>query len=453
MIELRPEQLPGCDQAKKILQKHRLVYIAGQIRVGKTPISLVTAYELGWKSVCIITKKQAMPGFKKFNPESIFTKITITTYGMVHHLHQEYDGFIVDEGHNLGKYPIPSKRTEKIKNLIGNSPMILLSGTPTPEGFSQIYHQFWVSNFGPFQRYYNPKLKGSGFYKWAKDYVKQYEYKDLDEDGNDITKFRVKQKFVYGNQVNDYSEAKEAEIKSAIHPYFVYLTQEEAGFTSFVEEEILWIPIDVKIYKLMKILKRDKYYKMKNGDEIIVDTGVRMQSLFHQLSSGTLNITYIEDGKEKHKRHTLDESKAWFIKAKFAGHKLAIFYKFIQEGNILRKVFENHTDDQDMFNNSQEKVFICQMVSGREGVNISTAEDVVMYNIDFSATTYWQIRGRMQERDRKIASKLWWAFSEHGIEKKVYKAVSKKLDYTLSYFVKDLKSWDYEGKQITIQGN
>jgi hypothetical protein len=451
MIELRPEQRPKCDEAKIILAKYGVVYIAGEVRTGKTPISLMTAHEIGWKRVCVLTKKKAIPGFKKFNPEYLFQKLTIINYinnaKNIDNLVRDYDGFIVDEAHNLGAFPTPGKSTTAIKNLIQNKPVIFLSGTPTPEGYSQIYHQFWVCNHGPFQRYWNPKGKLSGFYKWAKDFVTQYEYKD--DEGN--TRFRVNQRILYGNTVNDYSEAKETKVKAAIHPYFVYLTQQEAGFTSFVDEEIIKVPIDKRLYQLMKILKKDKYYRMKCGDEVIVDTSVRMQSLFHQLSSGTLNITIIEKPKpgqpvtlkrkKKQIKHSLDESKAWFIKSKFAGKKIAIFYKFVQEGVILRKVFENNTSDEEIFNSSTDKVYICQMISGREGVNISTADDVVMYNIDFSATTYWQIRSRMQEKNRIKVSKLWWIFSTHGIEMKIYKAVCDKKDYTLSYFKKDLKNW------------
>jgi hypothetical protein len=448
MIQLRPEQRPKCDEAKKILLEKNAVYLAGEVRTGKTPISLVTAYEVGWKRVCVLTKKTAITGFEKFNPKALFQKITIMNYvnnyrNIDKMSSDDYDGFIIDEAHNLGAFPTPGKSTTSIKNLIRDKPVIFLSGTPTPESYSQAYHEFWVCNFGPFQRYWNPKNKGSGFYKWAKDFVKQYEYKD--DEGN--TRYKVKQRFVYGNTVNDYSEAKEAEVKHAIRPYMVYLTQEEAGFKSLVEEEILYVPIDKKLYQLMKILKRDSYYRMKCGDEIIVETGVRMQSLFHQISSGTLNITILEPGengklKKRHIRHSLDESKAWFIKSKFAGQKIAIFYKFIQEGNIIRKVFQNHTNDENVFNSSSDSTYVRQMISGREGTNVSTADAVVMYNIDFSATTYWQIRARMQEKERIKASKLYWTFSEHGIEKKVYKAVVKKQDYTLSYFKKDLKAWE-----------
>lgn len=458
MIQLYPEQRPPCDQAKATLAKYNLVYIAGMMRTGKTPISLTCAYESGWKRICILTTTKAISGFKKFNPERMFTSVTlmnfVNNYKNISKMNgADFDGFILDEGHRLGAYPKPGKSAEAIKKLVGNKPLIILSGTPTPESYSQIYHQMWLSNFGPFQKYWNPKNKGSGFYPWAKDYVKQYEEKTQDEDGNEIIKLRVKQKHVYGNDVNDYSEAIEEKVKDAIRPYSVYLSQQDAGFTSFVEEEIIIVPVDVRLYKLMKLLRKNKYYRMKNGEEITVPTGVRLQSLFHQISSGTVNITKIvqdDKGKKKKKqfRFTLDESKAWFIKSRFAGQKIAIYYKYIQEGVILRKIFTNWTEDQDIFNSRSDVTFVCQMISGREGVNLSTADALVMYNIDFSATTYWQVRERMQEKARTRASKMYWLFSEKGIERKIYKSVVKKKDYTLSYFKKDLKTWDLDGEPV-----
>jgi hypothetical protein len=59
-----------------------------------------------------------------------------------------------------------------------------------------------------------------------------------------------------------------------------------------------------------------------------------------------------------------------------------------------------------------------------------------MYNIDFSATSYWQVRARMQFKDRTTAANVVWLFSDLGIEEKVYKAVSAKKNFTVSYYNK-----------------
>jgi len=417
-MNLREEQRTTVDKAKAILLEKNIVYLAAEVRTGKTVMALTIANE-GTKQkfnrVCFITKKKAISSIEDDYQKTgyNFDLITVTNFEQVIKLKPEYDLFIIDEAHSVSAYPKPTNRTKNLKKLIGDKPVVLMSGTPTPETPSQIYHQFWISEHSPFKKYIN-------FYKWAYDFV------------------NIKKKFVNGFMVNDYTNAKEKEINEIVDPYMVKLSQADAGFTSFVEEEIIVVPIDVRMYALMNKIKKDKVYTMKSGDVILADTPVKMQSLFHQISSGTVKTTEIKEGKEVSKYHTLDESKAWFIKTRFAGQKIAIFYKFIAEGNLLRQLFPNHTDDPAEFNKRDDLLFICQIVSGREGTNLSTADALIMYNIDFSATSYWQGRARMQTKDRKIASKMYWLFSEKGLERHVYKAVVKKQNYTKKFFTKDI---------------
>jgi hypothetical protein len=57
------------------------------------------------------------------------------------------------------------------------------------------------------------------------------------------------------------------------------------------------------------------------------------------------------------------------------------------------------------------------------------------------------VRARLQSKDRQKEAAVHWIFSENGIEDKIYRAVSNKKDYTLSYFRKD------EGKRNTTPNN
>lgn len=420
MIELRSDQRTTVDKGLVILRRYNLLYMACEVRTGKSVMSMTIAKEIGWRNVAFITKKKAISSieldYQKLG--HIFNKFTVINYESVGKLHPIYDGYICDEATSLAAFPKPGKYCQLVKKLIGKKPVILMSGTPTPESPSQIFHQFWVSYYSPFSIFAN-------FYKWAKEYVKQYEIKDA---RGKVIKKQVKQIYIRGIPFSDYSEGLEDKIKEITKHYTVTLSQQEAGFTSFVDEEILWVDIDKRLYDLMKVLKKDKVYRLKsNGEYLLADGPAQLQQLCHQISSGTA----ITSSK---KRVTLDESKVWFIKNRFAGQKIAIYYKFIQEGELLRRIFPNHTDVPEEFNSRTDCTFICQMVSGRMGLNLSTADALVMYNIDFSATTYFQVRARMQKQDRTKASKLYWIFSRHGLEKFVYKAVCAKKDFTLDYF-------------------
>lgn len=430
MIELRSDQRVTVDKAKKILALYRIVYLAAMMRTGKSIMGITIAYESGWKRILVLTKKDAI---KKIQIDvaslNYPISVTVTNFEQAKKLNPSlFDGIIVDEANEAaGAFPKPTQRAQTIQKLVGSKPLILMSGTPNPESPSQIYHQFWLSPYSPFRQYKN-------FYKWAKVFVKQYEVEVPQEDGTIVKKLQVKQKFVNGFQSNDYSEGISEAIDAVTKPYMVFLSQEEAGFTELVEEEIMFIKIDKNMYKLMDILKEDKVYQMKCGDFIVADTPIKMQSVFHQISSGTIKV-----GPKKF--HIIDESKAWFIKSKFKGKKIAIYYKFLAEFELLKKVFPDWTDDDQEFNEANNLTYLKQMRSGRSGVDLQTADALIMYNIDYSATTYWQGRERMANKNRTKKNKMYWIFSEHGFEMKVHKAVVKKQNYTIRHFKRDVKKW------------
>jgi len=76
------------------------------------------------------------------------------------------DIVVIDEAHSLGAIPKPNKRAKDVKVLIkkNKSKVILMSGTPTPESYGQMYHQVYGIPNNPFKEYVS-------FYKFAKDYV------------------------------------------------------------------------------------------------------------------------------------------------------------------------------------------------------------------------------------------------------------------------------------------
>lgn len=417
MFELRDYQLDLANRAIPIMRQRKLVYLALQPRVGKTLTALKIAELYGARNVVFITKLKAIPSieddYRKMKPNF---RLTVINYESVHKLNWIFDFVICDEAHCLGAFPKPSDRTKELKKKCWELPIVYLSATPTAESLSQIYHQFWISKNSPFHAY-------PTFYKWAADFV------------------YVQKKWVSSFQINDYKKTNDEYVKAIIDPLFLNMTQKEAGFTSFVEEEVLTVPINKLLYKLMSVLEKNKVYQMKCGDWIVADTPARLQQVMHQISSGTIKV-------DENISHILDESKAWYIRSRFAGRKIAIFYQFVKEFEVLQKVFPKNTSTPEVFNAaSSDMVFLSQMSAGSQGTNLSTADDLIAYNISFSATIYWQFRERMQTKDRQKASKLYWIFSEYGLEKFVYEAVSKKKNFTVQYFEGATKKI---GKQLRI---
>jgi len=403
MIKLRDYQIQLSDKGCKILKEKGIVYFAVAVRCGKTITSLQTAQNYQAKNVLFLTKKKAIESIQKDYDSCGFTfGLTVINDEQIHNCETDFDLIIHDEHHRCGAFPKAGLFTKTLKAKFGHLPMIFLSGTPHAESYSQIFHQFWVSKRSPFP--------DANFYKWAKTYV------------------NIKQKHLGYGLINDYSDAKIDLIKPIIEPYIVRLSQEQAGFKNKINEH--FIPVKMKgiTYQIANELIKNKLFEGKTTT-IVADTGAKLQSKLHQLYSGTIKF---EEGNSC----IVDTTKATTIKQMFEGKKIAIFYKFIAEKEMLIDVFGDLvTDSIDEFNNS-DKSIIGQIQSIREGVNLSKADAIVFLNIDFSALSYWQGRDRMTTLER-TESNIYWAFADYGIESKIYKAVVKKKNYTLSVFKKD----------------
>ena len=404
-LVLRNYQSEIAQRGVGILRNRHILYLAMEVRCGKTATSFEVAKLYGAQNVLFLTKKKAIRSIEKDYANFGYSfQLTVINDESMHKLDGNYDLVIHDEHNRFGAFPKPGLATKLYKKMFGDKPMIFLSGTPTPESFSQMYHQFWVSYRSPFLGYAN-------FYRWADDYVKKF------------------QRTINGFAVNDYSSGIELKIMSAVAPYMITFTQNQAGFSTEIEEEVLYVDMTEKTKMIVKKLERDLVVEGKE-EVILADTPVKLMQKLHQLWSGTVKF---ESGNSM----TIDTTKAEFIKNRWHDKKIGVFYKFKEELSALSQVFgDKLTTDLEDFDNKDHQVIALQIVSGREGISLKNADYVVFFNIDFSATSYWQARDRMTTMERKF-NKVYWVFSNGGIEDKIYKAVKSKKSYTLNIFKKD----------------
>ena len=408
-MEFRDYQTSIINKAKPLLQKHKFVYLAMEVRTGKTLTSLGVSALLPVSNLLFITKKKAISSiesdYKLLNPSY---SITVINYESLHKIDQlGWDMVICDEAHGMGAFPKRNKRSKQVRSLIlENDPFVIfLSGTPTPESFSQMYHQVYACPHNPFRNYVN-------FYKFAKDYV-------------DVVQIKIG-----AMPHNNYSRGRQT-ILDQMKPYMISYTQKEAGFKVETIEKVLKVKMSKLTYNMVNQLKKNLV--IEGTDEVVLaDTGVKLMSKLHQLYSGTVKF---ESGKAT----VIDYSKAEFIRTQFKNQKIGIFYKFKAEYDALKQVYgDDLTTELSEFKDTHKNIAL-QIVSGREGISLKEADCLVYYNIDFSALSYWQSRDRMTTKD-SIQNDVYWIFSEKGIEEKIYRAVTKKKDYTLKHFEKDLLS-------------
>lgn len=408
-VKFRNYQVDIINRGSEILSKKGFVYLAMEVRTGKTYCALGISERLDAKKVLFLTKKKAISSIQE-NYDSLDPPydFELINYESVHKANtSNLDVLVLDEAHSMGAFPKPSKRAKQVKEILAKNQgvkVILLSGTPTPESYSQIYHQVYGIKGNPFSEFKN-------FYRFCDYYV------------------NVTEKKMGGLTIKDYSDGLKGKILSAIAPFKISYTQKEAGFVTSIKEHKLYVDMLPSTYKIINRLKRD--FVVEGKDEVILaDTKVKLMMKVHQLCSGTVKF---ESGNST----IIDHSKAEFIFDNFGLSKIGIFYKFTEELSALKSIYGDQlTTDLEEFNSTSKSIAL-QIVAGREGVSLKLAEVLVYYNIDFSATSYWQSRDRMTTKDRKY-SDVYWIFSKGGIEDKIYSAVSGKKSYTVNHFKRDM---------------
>lgn len=403
-MKLREYQNNIAIQAAYKLAALGCCYLSMECRTGKTITALSTADNFDAESVLFITKLKAIPSIKTdYEALKPSFKLDVVNYESCHKAKGKYDLVIIDEAHSLGAYPKPSKRANEIKAICEGLPVLYLSGTPSPESYSQLYHQFWVCSSSPWKEY-------KTFYKWAKVYV------------------NVKQKKVNGYLINDYSHADKAKIDRDTKDLFISYSQEQAGFEVNINEHILSVPMNDRTGRYIKSM-RDNLMVEIDGNAILGDTPAKLLTKLHQLSSGTV---IAENGLHL----TFDKSKAEFVRKQFAGKKVALFYVYQSEAELLQSVFQNWTDSPEVFQLSTDKVFISQVRRACEGVRLDTADALIFFNLEFSFLSYEQGRNRLVSKERTVPADVYFLCSDCGIESKILDAVHGKQDFTLSWFNK-----------------
>jgi hypothetical protein len=415
-MNLRPYQTKAAISLVAILQQHRIAYLRGEVRVGKTLTVLDALRRLGVQSCLFVTKKKAIASIEADRDAiGLSEAVTVTNYEQVaKRANCFYEVLIVDEAHGVGAYPKPSKRWHDL-TAIRYKYLILMSGTPSPESYSQLYHQFAL---GPKPWSYN------NFYSWAKaGYV------------------AIGTKYVgTGQQVNDYSNANAAHVLADIEPLTVTVTQQQAGFTTAIEEQVHVVPMSRRTYRLALRIIKDGVIGRPDCRSVLADTGAKTMSKLRQIYSGTV-IT------ENHGAVIFDRSKAHYIRDHFAGRKIAVLYCFNAEGDMLRAAFAGrHTDSPEIFNADPNAVYIGQVQASREGVNLSSADDLIFIGIDYSALSYIQGRDRASYFGRDRANRVHFIFAERSVESRVYRSVKEKQTYTLKHF-------DTDRGQLSVETN
>jgi hypothetical protein len=405
-MELREYQKEAADKLYWLLARKQFAYLMGEVRTGKTLTALSLIERLGIQRCLLVTKKKAIPSIEKdAKALGVQDRVMVINYERLPKFAWTFWQLLIcDEAHCIGAFPKPSGRWKNLRQM-SYEKVLLMSGTASPESYSQLYHQFTLHR--PVWAQYR------NFYEWAKK-----GYVD------------ICQKYVgTGQTVNDYSSANKELILKDIDPYVVRMTQEDAGFETKIDEAVRYVEMNEITYLVAQEII-DNGISDLGDPTILADTGAKKLSKLKQIYCGTVIP------EESGKGIIFDASKAEYIKERYGKHKIAIMYCYEAERKMLYGMFPNATDSPEEFNANKDAVFIGQVRASREGVNLSSATYLIFLGVDFAALSYLQARDRASFLGRDTPPRIRYIFAANGIESQVYRTVRKKENFTISHYNK-----------------
>jgi len=163
-------------------------------------------------------------------------------------------------------------------------------------------------------------------------------------------------------------------------------------------------------------------YTFKDGQMIVADSKSKEFHIIRQLQSSCLKIS---DENFKY----LDTFKMDYILNNFKDKKFAIYYEYKAEFFMITASLAKYgytvTNDAVEFNSTDSNtVFVGQFVSKREGINLSSCDDVIFFSMPYSNLTYLQTRERAITKSK--TSEVRCHFIMTAFEEKVYKIITQK---------------------------
>ena len=495
-FKLHSDQQETVDKAVRILSKSDWVYLAVECQIGKTHMSLAICEAISAKSALVVTIKTVVTG-RGFEDDyevqgNNFDLATINYESAHKFLDHQYDVLIIDEAQSIGAFPKMTKRAETLKKLKEKAEKVIyLSATPTPESYSQWFHQL-IGVQSPLSQY-------KTFYKFKNDWVNVKEvkvsasrtvadYSDCKPEINDVLgpnvismtydyamffrwvkgelsneaatlryggKFGVRdlgKRYRLNDEEHYYFDGKrlieceggiplkESKVEDCIinintagtivpGPFTIIKTvkNKDTEQDEIIEEEVDELPLK----DFEKILKRDKCIYI--GEDLVsIESGATMLSKASQLSSGIL----IDDEKQTHILSDVKVRKA--LEHFDSDKRLAIFYFFVGEKELIKSVLGDEiTDDLSKFQSGEAKHFMVHFRSGKAGIRLSAADEMIMFNVPYSFEQFYQSRQRRSSLLKEGKElKVWWVFSSHGIEQQIFDVVEDKKDFTLKHYKK-----------------
>jgi hypothetical protein len=406
----------------KILDTHKIIYLALEMRLGKSPIAIhliAHTHKTDEDTSLFITKKKAVQSIQddiNALQGSFLGQIEVINYESLHKISEKkFKCIVLDEAHTCGTYPKPTKIQKAVNSLFTLNPganAILLSGTPNIESHSQLYAQLRITNKF-FTEY-------KSFYSWFKDYG------------------IPNQIMVRGRMVNTYKDTRSDLISEKVRHLFITCTQAEADFKvkSILKPVYLDNPF---LAEWVKSFSKNQVHYF-DSFTVAADGAAAVLSKSLQVCGG---VVLADDDKPYILPDTfLPYVKLDWVKSSLNKYaKTCIFTNFKSERSFLKNQLDDSTFDMEEFKTTAIKYFIGSLESYSEGFDLSKISNlaIVIYSLSWKGKVLAQAMERQNNKLRTEPIDIYLPIIKDTPEVDLYNQVAVNKRNFNSTFYNDIK--------------
>lgn len=421
--DYQPHQLTIADEGYPILKQYGALYLAMEERTGKTGVAICICELSKATDILVITKKKAISGWQEhLDNLPISNTYTVTNYEAVHKLPtKHYKIVILDEASaNLSAFPKLGKRAQLVRNLVYNSRLIFMSATPNAQSYSQLFNQFHMTKYSPFNQYPDFYAWHGGCSFWKHPTTGNIAKHKLEFQStskqliNTLPRYGVPDYIRIGaREVESYKQT--IDFFPQIKHLFISYTRKQLGFKHEPEDELHYVKLKPETSTLMNILAADKLCKPTHDTVYVADAPIKLSIGLYQIEGSTIKL-------DDQSIQLLGLEKVNYIKQVWGDSPtLAIFYHFKEERNLLEQHF------------TQAKLY--QATAYSMGVDLSHMSDMVIYSMNFSTSDFTQRRCRMANMFRADPITVHYLLVHNSISEHVYNTVAlNKRNYVDKYY-------------------
>lgn len=407
----KPHQVEFGAKVLEALRAFGFVYLQGGMRSGKSMTALNALDNSKAKSYFITAPRGAIDGwhdtiinmggkliegvkgkavYRAYNGDII----GVSTYSLITNFNPDsYGAIIIDEAHNLGAFPKRNHNSKKVRAFANNLPKIELSGTPMAESPAQMFHQFSMGKYSPFQH--------ASFYKWHREFGVPYS------------------KNIGARSIIMYDHVKwENVLESIYYKYTIVMTQEDAGISKDLQAIDVehYVELEPKTIERIKALKSDKFIRIREVTtaegmplDVVADSTMAERIYMHMIEQGVIKVDGID-----YILH--NDEKINYILDKFGDSEdVGIMCNFVAERKKLKQYFKH------------AKIY--SSTSKAEGVDLSFLKHFIILSSNYSGVKFIQRRERTVNVEGSNTLEVHHILTKGAISEAVYKTVSQKLDF------------------------